>query len=204
MALSISLPTLIHLVRRWRQLALVLMSLPWLVLAPSPAHAAGPLDGEFQIHSAFVVVEGGVVKLNAHIQFPDNALILQALKEGVTLDFDVDVTINRVRHFWFNATLLDTTLRRELSYHAVSERFVVQDHDNQESFATLEEALEYLGHLADVPIAVTAQLAGTGPYLVAVRAGVRRGHMPAALRAVMFWSDDWRRASDWYSWTLMP
>ena len=34
------------------------------------------------------------------------------------------------------------------------------------------------------------------------RAGVRRGRLPASLRALMFWTDDWHRTSEWYSWSL--
>jgi len=26
--------------------------------------------------------------------------------------------------------------------------------------------------------------------------------MPAALRALMFWSDDWHRQTGWYTWML--
>jgi hypothetical protein len=35
-----------------------------------------------------------------------------------------------------------------------------------------------------------------------VRASVRRGRLTDALRALMFWSDDWQRESEWYSWSL--
>ncbi|HEX4051914.1 MAG TPA: DUF4390 domain-containing protein, partial [Steroidobacteraceae bacterium] len=71
----------------------------------------------------------------------------------------------------------------------------------QQSYATLDEALEQLGHIDDLPVLVQSQL-GPGPWHVAVRAGVSRGRMPAALRALMFWSDDWHRLSGWYTWML--
>jgi hypothetical protein len=41
-----------------------------------------------------------------------------------------------------------------------------------------------------------------GNYRISVRAGVRRGRLPASLRALMFWTDDWRRVSEWYTWSL--
>jgi hypothetical protein len=47
---------------------------------------------------------------------------------------------------------------------------------------------------------VQSQLHGDGPWEVAVRAGMRRGRMPDALRALVFWTDDWHRTSDWYTW----
>lgn len=180
-----------------------LLALVLCLLAPVGLRAQGPLDGNFQIDSAYIVLDHDVLELNARIRYPDNERIRTALQDGVTLAFDVEVAIARPRRFWFNATVLDTTLRRELTYHAVTGRYLVRNEASaqQQSYATLEEALEQLGHIDDLPILVQSQL-GPGPWQVAVRAGVRRGRMPAALRALMFWSDDWHRLSGWYTWML--
>lgn len=182
-------------------LAAVLALAPWSL--PS-AHAQGPLDGKFEVDSAYVVLDHDVLELNARVHFPDNERIRTALQDAVTLSFDVEITISRPRRFWFNATVLDTTLRRDLTYHAVTGRYVVRneaDAEQQQSYATLEEALDNLGHIEDLPILVQSQL-GPGPWQVALRAGVRRGRMPGALRALMFWSGDWNRSSGWYTWML--
>jgi hypothetical protein len=170
----------------------------------SVARAAGPLAGDLEIRSAFVVVDHGVLQLSAHIQYPINDRIRIALEEGVTLAFDLDVTISRHRRLWFNATELEMTLRRELTYHAVTDRYLVSDEKSveQESFPTLEAALDKLGHVEDLPIIVQSQLHDSGPWEVAVRAGMRRGRMPDALRGLLFWTDDWHRISDWYTWIL--
>lgn len=171
--------------------------------APLVARSAGPLDGDFQINSAYVVLDHGVLQLNAQIQYPNNSRIRDALRDGLTLVFDLEIDITRTRRFWFDTSLLETTLRRELTYHAVTDRYVVRGESGAElsSFATLGEALDRIGHVDDLPILVQSQL-GTGPWKLAVRAGVRRGRMPAALRALVFWSSDWYRTSDWYTWML--
>ncbi len=174
------------------------------LLAPRGVRSAGPLAGDFQIRSAFVVVDHGVLQLSAHIDYPINDRIRTALHDGVTLAFDLDVIISHHRRLWFDATLLETTLRRELTYHAVTDRYVLRDEAGveQESFPTLEAALDKLGRIEDLPILVESQLRGEAPWEVAVRAGVRRGRMPDALRALVFWTDDWHRTSDWYTWIL--
>jgi len=171
---------------------------------PQRLCAAGPLDGDFEIRSAFVVVDQGVLQLNAHVQYPISERIRTALRDGVTLAFDLDVLISHRRRLWLSATVLDTTLRRELTYNALSDRYVLRKESGQEqeSFPTLEDALDRLGRLEDMPILVESQLPGPGPWQVAVRGGIRRGRMPDALRALVFWSNDWHRVSDWYTWTL--
>jgi len=183
---------------------IALCLLLWL-LAPQPSMpAAGPLDGDFEVRSAFIVVERGVLQLNVHVQYPINERIRSALQDGVTLSFDVDLNITRHRRLWWNAGVLETTLRRELTYHAVTDRYVMRNDEGVEegSFPTLEEAIDRLGRIEDLPVLIESQLHGEGPWQVAVRAGVRRGRLSDTMRALMFWSDDWHRNSDWYTWTL--
>lgn len=179
-----------------------------LLLAAALSAWGGPagadaLDGVLEVRSAYIHVDKGVFLLNARIEYPVNPMIRDALKDGVTLTFDLDARVDRPRRFWFDATIVDLTLRRELSYHAVSDRYVVREvrSGNQQSFATLAEALEHLGRVDDWPILVEPQL-GSGSYRISVRAGIRRGRLPASLRALLFWTDDWHRVSEWYSWSL--
>jgi hypothetical protein len=173
---------------------------------PRAVRSAGSLAGDFQVRSAFVVVDHGVLQLSAHVEYPLNDRIRGALRDGVTLAFDLDVTISRHRRLWVDATVLEMTLRRELTLHAVTGRYVLRDEAGveQESFPTLEAALDQLGRIEDLPILVESQLHGEAPWQIAVRAGVRRGRMPDALRALVFWTDDWHRTTDWYTWMLTP
>jgi hypothetical protein len=189
-----------------RRIPIVLAALAlcgWLVV-PRLWAASGPLDGDFQIRSAFVVIERGVLQLNVHVQYPINERIRSALQDGVTLAFDLELNVTRHRRLWLNAGVLEMTLRRELTYHAVTDRYVLRDEQGveQETFPTLEEALDRIGRVENLPILVESQLHGEGPWQVAVRAGVRRGRLSDTMRALMFWSDDWHRNSDWYIWTL--
>jgi hypothetical protein len=164
---------------------------------------ADALDGVLEVRSAYVNVDNGVFLLHARIEYPDNPQIRDALRDGITLSFDLDTRVERARRYWFDAEVVALTLRRELSYHAVSERYIVRDvrSSDQQNFATLEEALKQLGTVDGWPILVEPQLDG-GQYQVSVRAGVRRGRLPSSLRALMFWTDDWHRTSEWYSWSL--
>jgi hypothetical protein len=184
---------------RFRRLALL-----W-ILALSIgglAHAAA-LDGVLEVRSAYVNIDKGVFLLHARVEYPESTGIRDALRDGITLTFDLDARVERDRHLWFNAAIVDLTLRRELTYHAVSDRYVVRDIKNadQSTFATLDDALDYLGKVDAWPIIVEPQLDG-GNYTISVRAGVRRGNLPSAMRAILFWTGDWARVSEWYTWTL--
>lgn len=164
---------------------------------------ANALDGVLEVSSAYVNLDHGVIQLYARVQYPLNPAIREALQDGVTLTFDLEARVDRVRHLWFNANVVDLTLRRELAYHVITDRFVVRDvrTGEQTSFDTLKEALAYLGKVDAWPILVEPQL-DEGRYIISVRAGVRRGKLPASLRALLFWTDDWQRVSKWFSWSL--
>jgi hypothetical protein len=164
---------------------------------------ADALDGALEVSSAYVNFDKGVIALYARVEYPLNPAIREALQDGVTLTFDVEARVDRERHLWFDSNVVDLTLRRELAYHVITDRFVVRDvrSGDQESFDTLKDALAYLGKVDDWPILVEPQLDG-GRYIISVRAGVRRGKLPASLRALLFWTNDWQRVSKWYSWSL--
>jgi hypothetical protein len=174
-----------------------------LVLSAWGMACAAALDGILEVRSAYVNVDKGVFLLHSRVEYPVNPAIRNALQDGITLTFDLEARIDRDRRFWFDATIVDLTLRRELTYHAVSDRYVVREtrSGDQQSFATLDEALDYLGKVDAWPVLVEPQLTG-GNYSISVRAGVRRGHLPASLRVMLFWTDDWARVSEWYTWSL--
>jgi hypothetical protein len=182
----------------------LLATLCVLALAAAAGRAqADALDGALEVRSAYVNIDHGVFLLHARVEYPQGPSIRNALRDGITLDFDLEVRIERERHLWFNANIVELTLHRQLSYHAVSDRYVVRDvrSGDQDTFATLDEALDYLGKVDAWPILVEPQLDG-GNYTISVRAGVRRGELPASLRALMFWTNDWARQSEWYTWSL--
>ena len=185
----------------WPRL-LILAGALLLALAGTLA-VADALDGALEVSSAYVNFDQGVIQLYARVQYPLNPAISEALQDGVTLTFDLEAKVDRERHLWFNANVVDLTLRRELAYHVITDRYVVRDvrTGEQKSFDTLKEALAYLGKVDGWPILVEPQLDG-GRYIISVRAGVRRGKLPASLRALLFWTDDWQRVSKWYSWSL--
>lgn len=182
----------------------LLTTLCVLALAATGGRAyADALDGVLEVRSAYVNIDHGVFLLHARVEYPEGPAIRNALRDGITLDFYLDVRIDRERHLWFNANIVELTLHRELSYHAVSDRYVVRDvrSGDQDTFATLDEALEFLGKVDGWPILVEPQLDG-GNYTISVRAGVRRGTLPSSLRALLFWTDEWARQSEWYTWSL--
>lgn len=186
---------------------LTLLLTAFMTLGTGGNARADGLDGLLEVRSAYVNIEGDVFQLFARIAYPVNDDIRAALKDGLTLTFDLDVIVARERRFWVDDDIYNHTITRELMYHAVSDRYITREVDArsnnaQRSYATLEEALEALGTVDTFPILVSSQVSPSREYRVSLRAGVRRGKLPDTLRVLLFWTDDWHRESEWFSWSL--
>jgi uncharacterized protein DUF4390 len=188
--------------------ALLLAAL--LAFSASAVSRADALDGLLEVRSAYASVDDrGVFQLFARIAYPVNDDIRAALKDGLTLSFTLDVVVSRERRWWMDETVEERHLTRELSYHAVSDRYVTRNLDTptpgageQHSYATLEEALDALGTVDAWPFLISSGMSGARQYRVSLRAGVRRGRLSDTLRVLLFWTDDWHRESEWFSWSL--
>jgi hypothetical protein len=89
-----------------------LLSLFGLLIGIAGLAFADALDGVLEVRSAYVNIDKGVFLLHARIDYPVGPAISTALHDGITLAFDLEARVERDRHFWFNANIVDLTLRR--------------------------------------------------------------------------------------------
>ena len=92
----------------------------------------------------------------------------------------------------------------ELSYQPLSERYVIKNVNSgeQNSFATLFSALNYMGRVVDLPIIDASILDPDARYEVSMRAILDQDTLPGPLRLIAFWSEGFRLVSNKYTWKL--
>jgi hypothetical protein len=170
-----------------------------------PLHADG-LEGRFEVRSADLELEEGVYHMNARLALPISDAVRRGLAEGVPLNLELDIEIERVRQLLPNSRVAELTQRYHLEYNAVSARYTLRNVNSgqQESLATVDAALERLSDIRDLPVLDRALIAEERRYEANVRAKADYGTVPFTLRLVMFWVSDWHRESDWYTWTFQP
>lgn len=175
---------------------LLALLLPLFVATPSRA------AGDIEVRAATVNVRGAMFEFSVRSDFPVDEKMREALDTGATIDLDLQATINRQHKYWFDHELVKSNLRRELSWNALSQRFVLKEAggDQQQTFVTLEEALVAAGVVENWPVKVEPLLPDV-TYEISVRARLRHGRVPSALRALTFWKPYWSR-SEWYTWVL--
>jgi hypothetical protein len=156
-----------------------------------------------EIRSAYIEPSDSVYLLNVTMDFelPEGARA--AIREGVPLTVDLDIAVERGRRFWMDETVATLEQHYELVFHALSERYLVRNLNSgeQSSFATLDSALDFLRVIDDLPILDGALLETDLRHEISVRTSLDVRTMPDTLRFVLFWTDDWRQRSEWYTWS---
>jgi hypothetical protein len=176
-----------------------------LVQPPPPIPVEEVYDpGFFEVLSAVAELRGGVYHLNAVIRYQLSTEALDALHSGVPLGLRLDIEIVDPRRWWFDNEGAALQQAYQLEYHALSERYLVLNLNSgeQESFASLLAALEYLGRIERLPLIDTAVLDDDRGYDVRLRASLDQEQFPGPLRLLAFWRRDWSIASEWYRWPL--
>jgi hypothetical protein len=138
------------------------------------------------------------------ITLPEEAR--KGIEAGLTLRLTYEIELYRVRRFMLDATVATLEQANELSYHALSQRYLVRNLNTgeQQDFGTLQAALEALGDLHGLPV-IDSDLVEKGPaYEGRMRAVVDLSTTPDALKWLLFWSDDWSITSEWFTWPFRP
>ena len=171
----------------------------------------GPLDAaraatEISIQDVQVAADEGVYELDARLDLPLPEGARKAVESGLTLRLTYEIVIDRVRRYMLDAEIASLEQRYEVSYHALSQRYLVRNLNTgeQQDFGTLQGALERVSEIRGLPVLDTALVTPGPVYEGRIRAVLDLSTAPDVLGWLLFWSDDWSATSDWKSCTLRP
>ncbi len=166
--------------------------------------AAADDEGRFAIRSVFTDVKDGVVYLNADIDYELSEVAREALSSGVNLTIELQIEVVRDRRYWLDRYVASLLQRYELSYQPLSQRYITRNlnSSDQASFQELEDALESLGRVRDLPLLDDTFLQPGKRYEIRVRAVLDTRELAGPLRLLTVFWRDWRLASEWYEWPL--
>ncbi|MGH8195411.1 MAG: DUF4390 domain-containing protein [Woeseiaceae bacterium] len=173
-------------------------------LLPVLAQDRPSREGYFDVRSAQTTLVNGVLDLDARLQLVLSDEALAALENGVPLTIELMLEVVRERRFLPDAVDAELTLRYELEYRPLSQRYIVRNLNsgNQDSFATLYSALNNLGRIQGLPVIDISILDRDADYRMRLQAVLSTQQYPAPLRLLYFWRDQWQLKSEWYEWSL--
>ncbi|MFK7887926.1 MAG: DUF4390 domain-containing protein [Gammaproteobacteria bacterium] len=165
-------------------------------------------SGRFEVRSAYTQELDGVYHVSAQIDYGLTDAAIEALTNGVPLTFKLEISVERQRRWLPDDTEHELLQRYELSFHALTERYIVRNLNSgeQNSFGTLSSALRGLGEIDRLPVIDASLLNAERDYRIAMRTtlDIKSLSGPLRLLASLFRIGDWRLASDWHAWALNP
>jgi hypothetical protein len=160
--------------------------------------------GQFEVLTATDELVDGIYEVDAliYLRLPTEAT--DALHATVPLTIRIEVQFLNRLWFWWDNTEFEKVQRFRLSYYPLADRYVVHNlQTNQRSpFASLEDALEFIGQVDALPVVDAALLDDDRRYDIRVRAVLDKEELPGPLRMMAFWRRDWSIASEWLLWRL--
>jgi len=176
----------------------------WLLCFLATLAAPAFADTRLEVTAASVTIDDGVYELDARLDVRIPEPGRRAIEAGLTLVLDYQIEIARLRRYLPDPEVASLQQRYELSYHALSQRYLVRNLNTgeQQDYGSLQASLDRIAEVHGLPLLDSSLLAPGESYEFRVRAELRLQTAPDTLGWLLFWTDDWSATSGWYAWTL--
>lgn len=179
--------------RRW------ITTLCLLVAGIGPGSAAG-----FTIQKAELFQrEDFTYALDATVEYHFSDAAIDALRNGVPLTLVYRLKIQRVRPFWWDPTVFETSWHWVLRFHPLARvyQWTSVEAGSSRNFAGLNTLLATIGNIRNLPIAAD-RLEANATYHAALSVALDIESLPLPLRLLAYLSPQWHLSSSWFQWSF--
>ena len=157
-----------------------------------------------EVKQAEITLQGDSYVLSADIDYQLSGKAKEALQNGVPLFWYIQVKMLQHRNVFWDKTLVDTSIRYRIQYHALLNMYRVRNEGGGEiyNFSTLPAALDLMSAVRGFRVIEKAELAPEKQYLCAVKVKFDRDALPLPLRTIAYIDPQWYLSSDWTLWPL--
>lgn len=190
----------------------LLRSLCALVLILGAATAIA--DGiEVKKVEARLTSEGYLISADFDIQLPPQ--VEEALRRGVTLYFESELSVHRSRWYWMDSEIASYTQTSKLSFNTLTQQYRLTRGGLYQSFLSLSDALRILGRQVAPPIEISSlDMSGSGYFSRLAKKGSQVGatawmslditQLPKPMQMNALTSDQWKVESERFHWDISP
>src|SRR5687767_4393848 len=179
-----------------------LTSLAMLLLASLGAATAGAEEIEVRAARLRATEEGLV--LDADFAFELTPRLADVVANGVPLYFRVEFELTRRRWYWFDETAAARQMNLRLSYHALSRQYRLSAGALQQSFPTLEEALNVLKRVRNWLVVERSVRLSSADYDAGVRMRLDTALLPKPFQLSALTARDLHLESPWKRFIVRP
>lgn len=140
--------------------------------------------------------------LDADFAFELTPRLLDMVSNGVPVYFTVEFEMTRRRWYWFDENAASRRLQLRLSYHALLRQYRLSTGLLQQSFATLEEALQVLMRVRNWLVVDRTVTFSDADYEAAVRMRLDAALLPKPFQLSALTSRELQLESPWKRFTV--
>ena len=172
--------------------------------APAALAAVAEVVPEFVVRNAATTLIDKVYHLDAKIDYKFSNEALEALDNGVPLVVELAIEIERKRDYVWNETVASLLQRYQLSYEALTRRYVVTNLNSGADtyYSDRAAAITAMGDVVDLPMLDADLLSPDERYTVSLQASLDLDSLPVPMRVAGYFSSNWRISSERFSWPL--
>lgn len=159
-------------------------------------------DSAIQIKTAELHAHENFYSLVADVDMNLDEDIEEAVNKGVPLNFVVEFQIVSPRQYWFDDEVVTTTQNITLSYHALTRQYLVNRGKHQQSFESLDEAVQDLAAIDEWRVVDKSLLEKGEVYKAALLIRLDQNKLPKAIQVEAIGSEKWNLTSEKFEWTL--
>lgn len=128
----------------------------------------------------------------------------EAVSRGVTLHFNLEFTLSRERWYWIDEHVAGHIVRYRLSYNALTRQYRLSVGALHQSFSTLQDALQFLGRVAALPVADKSAIKAGETYAAALRLALDKSQLPKPFQVDAIANRDWQVDAKVLRWNFTP
>jgi len=169
-----------------------------------PAQVFAGHPGAVKLEDAHTWRSGGRDYLEAQFSIELSSGAEEAVQSAVPLVFELQVQVVETHAWLWDSVVIETTERRSLQYHALSQSYQVKDLEagTQGNYSRLGDALRAAGKIRN--LLLSEESLDKGPeYSIRLRGSLDVESLPTPVQLLAYVSSDWSMVSKWYKWPLV-
>lgn len=168
-----------------------------LLLPAAAIQAAG-----IQIKSVNLTAAGNGYEINIDSEIMLNDTLEQALEKGIVLYFVTKFSLFDARWYKLNDEVARSKFVVGLRYYALTRQYHLNHPVFSQSYYSLQEALQALGRIRDLPLTVKSEVKPDADYVASVRVWLDLTRMPKPFQVETIGSSQWDLSSDKLEWHM--
>lgn len=127
--------------------------------------------------------------------------MLEGVRNGIPVVFSFDIELERLRHRWFDVTLVETTLTHTMTYDAIKQRYTVVLSEKRKPVITKSSdmAKQIMAEINGLKVIASKELIPDSPYALHIKATLVENTLPLGMHYVLPFTSLWNFETDWCS-----